>query len=286
MNEYVIFTDSGSDIKPEVLDAWDVRHCDLTFRFTDDAKEYSNYEMPTGDFYERMRKGGVAKTAAVNAESFAEAFERELAEGRDIVYVGFSTGLSSTYNAGRIAAETLKDKYPERSVYTIDSLCASAGEGLLVKLACDKRDAGATAEECAAYVESVKMNVCHWFTVEDLVYLKRGGRISAATALVGNALGIKPVMHVDDEGHLVSFSKARGRVRALRALADKYGESALEGTPIFISQADCFEDAETLAGMIKESYGGEVELITDVGPVIGSHSGPGTMALFFLGKER
>ena len=158
---------------------------------------------------------------------------------------------------------------------------------MLVKMAKDKKDAGASIEENAAFVESIKMNVCHWFTVDDLVYLKRGGRVSAATAFVGNMLGIKPVMHVDNEGHLVNVSKVRGRKTAVNALADKYGDLHLDGDyEVFISHSDCLDDAKMLADIIETKYGKKTSLITNVGAVIGAHSGPGTLALFFIGKER
>ena len=288
MNKYIVFTDSACDIKLDLLKEWGVDCFDLTFRFNGEDQEYSNRDMDTKTFYDKMRKGGVAKTAAVNPECASAAFDAKLAEGYDILYLGFSTGLSTTYNAARIAAETLSKKYPERKILTVDTLCASAGQGLLLYLTLQKKNAGATIEEAAAFAESNRLSICHWFTVDDLVYLKRGGRVSPTVAFVGNMLGIKPVMHVDDEGHLVNVSKARGRKNAIAELAQKYAELAKtpeEGT-IFISQADCVGDAELLAKLIADKCGPKVNLITDVGTVIGAHSGPGTLALFFVGKER
>jgi len=287
MKDYIIYTDSSCDLPEELLAKLNIRASSLTFRFTDDNKEYKNGDMAIGDFYDRMREGGVAKTAAVNSETFLVEFEKILSEGYDILYLGFSSGLSTTYNSARIAAGELCGKYPDSKIITIDMLCASAGGGLLVKMAADKKAAGADIEENASYIESIKLNVCHWFTVDDLVYLKRGGRVSAATAFVGNMLGIKPVMHVDNEGHLVNVSKVRGRKTAISALADKYGELHLEGDyEVFISHSDALDDAKKLAEIIKEKYGKDTSLITNVGAVIGAHSGPGTLALFFIGKER
>lgn len=287
MNTFAIFTDSSCDISEELLAAWGVGSESLTFRFTDDSVEYKNGELAITDFYERMRKGGVAKTAAINVDAFTSLFEGALAEGRDLLYLGFSSGLSTTYNSARIAAEELKGRYPERKIIIVDTLCASAGGGLLVKMAVDKRSAGASIEETAEFVEGIKKNVCHWFTVDDLVYLKRGGRVSATTAFVGNMLGIKPVMHVDNEGHLVNVAKVRGRRTAITALADKYGELSLEGDyEVYISHSDCLCDAKLLAEIIETKYGKKTSVITDVGAVIGAHSGPGTLALFFIGKER
>ncbi|MBO5101478.1 MAG: DegV family protein [Clostridia bacterium] len=284
---YVILTDSSCDLNREVLDEWQIGTASLTFRFDGEDKEYTNDGMDINEFYSRMKAGGVAKTAAVNTESFIECFTPYLEGGLDILYIGFSSGLSTTFNSARLASIELKEKYPERKIIAVDSLCASAGGALLVRLALDKREAGAEIEACAEFVESIKLSICHWFTVDDLVYLKRGGRVSSTAAFFGNMLGIKPVMHVDNEGHLVNVEKVRGRKTAIEALAQKYGELRVDGDyPIYISQADSTADAERLASILKSKYGAEVSIITDVGPVIGAHSGPGTLALFFVGKER
>ena len=288
MRNYVICTDSACDISPALLSDWGVCSCELTFRFNDSEKEYSNSNMPIDAFYNKMREGGVAKTAAVNAEVFKESFKKILDEGSDILYLGFSTGLSTTYNSARIAGEELASEYPDAKIITIDTLAASAGEGLLVYLAVEKKKTGATIEEAADYVKSNIFSLCHWFTVDDLVYLKRGGRISPAAAFFGNLIGIKPVLHVDNEGHLIAVSKVRGRRGAIMTLADKFGELAVdkEGGTVFISHGDCIDDANLLANTLSERYGATVKIITDVGPVIGAHSGPGTLALFFIGKNR
>ncbi len=288
MNNYVIFTDSGCDIKPELLREWGVDSRSLVFRFNDSDKEYTNEDMPVGEFYQKMRDGGVAKTSAVNVDSFLEAFEKHLSEGKDILYLGFSGGLSTTSNSARVAAGELAEKYPERKLLVVDTLCASAGQGLLVKLVVDKKAAGADIEEARQFAEDIKLKIAHWFTVDDLVYLKRGGRVSPTVAFVGNTLGIKPIMHVDNEGHLVSVTKARGRKKSIAAIVDKYGETvdSAENYPIFISHSDSYDDAKAIADGIEQKFGAKVELITDVGPVIGAHSGPGTLALFFVAKER
>jgi DegV family protein with EDD domain len=187
-----------------------------------------------------------------------------------------------------MALDEMKEDYPDRKLLCVDTLAASAGLGLLVKLACDKKKAGATIEETAAYIESIRDNLCHWFTVDDLVYLKRGGRISPTVAFVGNLLGIKPILHVDDEGHLINITKVRGRRTSVMALAQKYGEllQNAENNVAFISHGDCLEDAELLKTTLESKYGAKVELITPVGTVIGAHSGPGTLALFFIGNNR
>ena len=288
MNKYIIITDTACDIATDTLKDWGVAYLNLTYRFDGENRDYTGEETNIKDFYDKMRDGGVAKTAAINPDTFEKEFEKHLKNGYNILYLGFSSGLSTTYNSSRIAATELAEKYPEQKIITVDTLCASAGQGLLLYLVVKQKEAGATLEEAAAYAENLVSNLCHWFTVDDLVYLKRGGRVSPTTAFVGNVLGINPVLHVDNEGRLINMTKARGRKISLRTLADKFGEFAndKENGTIFISHADCKEDAEFLAKTIKENYGGTVELITDIGPVIGAHSGPGTVALFFVGKER
>ena len=287
-NTFQIFTDSGCDLSPALLAEWGIVCESLKFRFDGSEQEYANGDMPTKDFYKKMRDGGVAKTAAVNSEEFALTFEKALAEGLDVLYIGFSSGISNTYNAGRIAARELQEKYPQRRVIATDSLCASAGEGLLVYLAYKKASEGASIDEVAKFVENTRLHICHWFTVDNLVYLKRGGRVSPTTALVGNMLAIKPVMHVDNDGKLIKIATAHGRKKAIAALAQHYADSATTPTAghIFISHADCEDDAMLLAKMLKDKHGVDVEIITDVGPVIGAHSGPGTLALFYVGNER
>ena len=288
MSEYVIFTDSACDIPEETLREWGVEYRWLTYTFDGEFKQYSNYGLPYPEFYDRVRKGGVARTSAVNADAFLDGFESILQTGKDILYIGFSSGLSSTYDAACIAAKELLEKYPGRRIRCVDTRAASAGFGLLLYMAVEKKKVGASLEENEQYILDNRFHLCHWFTVEDLIYLKRGGRISATTAIVGNILSFKPVMHMDDPGHLINMFKVRGRKNSLIALADKYGELALDpsGGTVFISHGDCLDDAQKLADMLRERFGVKVAKIVYVGPVIGAHSGPGTIALFFLGRER
>ena len=287
MNKYIIYTDSGSDIDIPSLNEWNVKHISLSLTFEDEGKVLLNDEIDPVDFYNRMRSGAVAKTAAVNTESFKRAFEDELKAGNDILYIGFSTGLSTTCNSAAIAAKQLMEVYPDNKIICVDTLAASAGQGLLVYLAVQKRDEGKSLEEVAEYIEANKLNLCHWFTVDDLVYLKRGGRVSPAVAFVGGVLGIKPVMHVDNEGHLVNVFKARGRKASLKGLCDKFGETVIDKDgPIFICHGDCDADVETLKEMLMTEHGATVDKVVYTGPVIGAHSGPGTLALFYLGKQR
>lgn len=286
MNEYIIITDSACDISADTLASWGVKYASLTFKFSDSDTEYKNEDLTASEFYQKMRDGSAAKTAAINIENFKDLFRPELKDGRDVLYLGFSSGLSNTYNAGRLAAEELLDEFPDSRVIAIDTLCASAGQGLLVYLAVKQKEAGASIEETARFVMDKRLNVCHWFTVDDLKYLKRGGRVSPTAAFVGGMLNIKPVMHVDDEGKLVPVSKVRGRRAALRAIAEQYNQLALDKNGIvFISHGDCIDDVNEIKALL-EAAGGKVEIITDVGPVIGSHSGPGTLAVFFMGSKR
>ena len=283
---YVLITDSACDILPEKLAEWNVQMIPLAFLFTDTNKEQKDHEEPIREFYEAMRAGRVAKTSCVNEEAFEAIFTPVLEAGQDILYLGFSTGLSATCENGKKVAERLAAKYPERKIRAIDSLAASAGEGLLLYLGVKNRDAGMTLDENADALEADKLHICHWFTVDDLVYLKRGGRVSAAAAVLGGALNIKPVLHVDNEGHLIKITQVHGRKKSIRKMAEKLGETILPDSPVFISHGDCIEDAEMLRDILKNEYGKEVDLITYVGSVIGAHSGPGTLALFFMGKER
>ncbi len=290
MNDYILISDSSTDLTPELMKESNIEILPLTFMV--DGKSYLNYlderEMSIKEFYSLLRGGKVVTTGQVNVKNFLDVFEKYLKNGLDILYIAFSSGLSGTYNSATIAASELSEKYPERKIVVVDSLSASMGEGLLVYLAAQKAKNGASIDEVAKWVEDNKLNLCHWFTVDDLLFLKRGGRVSSAAALMGTALGIKPVMHVDNEGHLIPISKVRGRRKSLDALVAKMEESAINPKEqvVFISHGDCLEDAEYLAKQIKSKLKVKDIKINTIGPVIGAHSGPGTMALFFLGSER
>lgn len=290
MAEYIIMTDSSCDLPASLAE--ELKLIVLPLSYYVNEERHVNYlderEVSFHEIYDKLRTKCPAKTAAVNMQEFIEPMEEQLKAGFDVLYLGFSSGLSSTYNAGAAAAEELSKQYPERRIYAVDTLCASMGQGLMVYLACQEKLKGKGIEEVRDYVEQTKLHLCHWFTVEDLMFLKRGGRISAATAIVGSMLSIKPVMHVDNEGHLIKIDTARGRKASIRALADKAEQLGvdLENQVIFISHGDCPEDADYLAGLMRERFHVKDVVISYVGPVIGTHSGPGTMALFFLGKER
>ena len=284
---YRIITDTCCDFPADMYEELKLSVVPLTVRFQD--KEVSQYsEKWLKKLYAGMRAGEVATTAAVNPQGWAEVMEPVLAAGEDALVMAFSSGLSTTYQSAVIAAEELGEKYPDRKIRVVDTLCASLGQGLLVWYACKKRDEGMDFDALAGWCENNKLNLCHWFTVDDLMFLKRGGRVSAATALVGTMLQIKPVLHVDDEGHLINMAKARGRKASIEALAKKVGETGLPGEneTVFISHGDCIEDVRTLEAILKEKYGVKNVFTYYVGAVIGSHSGPGTLALFFLGNKR
>jgi len=284
---YRIITDSCCDLPENMYGELDLSMIPLTLNFR--GQEHTDLsENFIKNLYQGMRDGESASTAAVNPDGWASAIEPVLAAGEDALVLAFSSGLSTTYQSAVIAVNDLKEKYPDRKINVVDTLCASLGQGLFVWHACKKRDAGLSLEELTAWCEENKLHLCHWFTVDDLVYLKRGGRVSAATALVGTMLQIKPVMHVDNEGHLIKVSTARGRKASINALAAKMGETALPGEndTVFICHGDCIEDAQYLAEKVKEKYGVKDVLIYYTGAVIGSHSGPGTLALFYLGEHR
>ena len=288
MNDFVIFTDTGCDILPDKLREWGVRTIDLTFSKEGEQKDYYQSDMGTKQFYDLMRGGVVFRTSAANEETIKSCIEPALREGLDVLYIAFSSGLSSTANTAKLTAEELMRAWPGRKVRVVDSLCASAGHGLLLRFAVDAKRRGASLEETEAEVMKNLPGLCHWFTVDDLVYLKRGGRVSAAAAFFGGMLNIKPVLHVDGEGHLIPMQKVRGRNASIKALARKFTETAVDPDHCvyFISNGDCPEDAKKLESIIAAEHGNHAALITDIGPVIGAHSGPGTLALFFVGKQR
>ena len=284
---YRILTDSACDFSLEMYEKLDLAYVPLCLNFRGGERR----DLSEGfikELYNAMRAGETASTAAINPTEWAAVMEPILVAGEDVLVLAFSSGLSTTYQSAVIAAQELREKYPERKIYVVDTLCASRGQAMLVWQACKLRDEGKSLDELHAWCEDHKMNMCHWFTVDDLVYLKRGGRVSAATALLGSMLNIKPVLHVDDEGRLVSVSKVRGRKASIEALANKMGESALPGEndTVFICHGDCLEDAQYLEKLVKEKYGVKEVLTYYTGAVIGAHSGPGTLALFYWGEKR
>ena len=286
---YVIFTDSTGDLTPALIEAADLRV--LPMAFTLDGKEYRNYpdgrEMSAHDYYEKLRAGSLCTTSQVTMLEFQQAFTPVLEAGQDILYLAFSSGLSGTYQSGCVAAEELKEKFPGRRIVCVDSLQASMGEGMFCYLVGKKRCQGADLDTAADYARQIAPQVCAWFTVDDLMFLKRGGRVSSAAAVAGTLLGIKPVLHVDEEGHLIPKEKVRGRRASLDALVKHFEATALDktGGTVFISHGDCADDARYVIDKLRALGVREIEM-GDIGPVIGAHSGPGTVALFWLGSAR
>ena len=290
MGDYALFTDSSCDMPAALAEKLELHVLPLIVNIN--GKEYRNFlderELTFRDFYSRLRGGANASTSAPNMDAFIQEMEPVLKEGKDILSICFASALSSTYQNACMAAAELSARYPDRKIYCIDSKCASLGQGLLVYLAAAKKREGLNIDELKKYVEETLPTICHWFTVDDLFFLKRGGRISAATAAVGSVLHIKPVLHVDDAGRLISMFKTRGRKASIKAMYEKAATTAkdIEGQTVFISHGDCLEDAKYLESMIRETLHPVDVIINHVGPVIGAHSGPGTLALFFTGPVR
>ena len=284
MNPFIIITDSGADLPEAYCKEHDIPV--LPLPVTLDGVTYDT--MDVKEFYQKLRNGAMPTTSAANLEDCMNCYRNALSRGQDALYVAFSSGLSSTAGTAKLAAEQIREEFPERTVAVVDSLCASLGHGLLVHHAVKMRSQGLSLQETAEKLEEMKLHIVHNFTVDDLNHLHRGGRVSKATAVVGTLVGIKPVLHVDDEGHLTAVGKARGRKASIQALVDRMEKQAegFENPEVFISHGDCAEDAEYLAGLVRDKFGIRDILIGYIGPTIGTHSGPGTLALFFLGSPR
>lgn len=290
MRDYVLMTDSCCDLTDSMARELELEVLPLTMHM--DGQNYPNDLAGTAisneEFYKRIRAGKLATTSAANVGQFQDAMRKVLERGKDIVCVCFSSALSTTYQSAVIAANDMRAEFPEAEIFVVDSLSASLGEGLLLYLAVQQKRAGLSAAELAAWVEENRRSICHWFTVDDLNFLKRGGRVSATTAFVGTMLSIKPIMHTSDEGKLVPVGKARGRKAALKALLDSIERLAIrpEEQTMFICHADCEEEARAVARQIKDRFGTKTVHINYIGPVIGSHTGPNTMGIFFIGTKR
>lgn len=288
---FKLVTDNMADLPREYLKEHNVDFLSLSYIL--DGEEYGKErELDYRDFYGMMRNGKMPTTSQVNPEEAKVFFEECIRENKEVLYIAFSSGLSGTYNSGKIAAEEIMEEQHDVKIVVVDSLAASLGEGLLVHKAVKLRDEGKTLEETAEWLESHRLNLVHAFTVDDLFHLHRGGRVSRTAAILGTLVSIKPKLHVDDEGHLILIGKVRGRKKSLDSLVDymeeKMGSWMQENKEdyVFISHGDALEDAEYVRDRIRERFGMEHFLINNVGPVIGAHSGPGTIALFFMGESR
>lgn len=289
MKDYVLFTDSATDLSVELIQQMQVEVVPLSVTVA--GKEYKNYpdnrDISPKEFYDLLRSGQMATTSQVNQADWAEAFESALKEGKDVLCLAFSSGLSGTCQAAVLAAEELREKYPQNTIEVVDTLQASMGEGLVVYHAARLKQQGYTLPQLARWLEENKQSICAWFTVDDLMFLKRGGRVSGAAALAGTLLGIKPVLHVDATGHLVPMEKVRGRRASLDALVNRFAQSQVDKSQqvVFLSHSDCREDCDYVANKIR-AMGVENIHISNIGPVIGAHTGPGAVALFFSGDVR
>lgn len=290
MSTFQIITDSTTDLSPALVKEMDVHV--IPMLFTIEGKDYHNdpeeSELSAHAFYDFLRQGKMSTTAQVNGEMFKDHARPYLEKGQDVLYLAFSSGLSGTCNAACLAAQELQEEYPQRKIIVVDTLAASMGEGLLVYLASKEKAAGKRIEQVAAWVEENRLKLAHWFTVDDLNHLKRGGRVSSAVALVGTMLSIKPVMHVDDNGHLIPVEKVRGRKSSLDALVNHMEATAVNpaAQTVFISHGDCAQDAAYVEQQLRRRLGVKQVYCNAIGPVIGTHSGPGTVALFFLASTR
>ena len=292
MSEYMIMTDSTVDLPKEYLtEELGVPYIPLTYLI--DGQSYEDMIGLTGEeFFAKVRAGSMPTTSQINPEQAREALEPYLKEGKDILYIAFSSGLSGTYNSIRMAAEELQEEYPERKLIVIDSLCACMGEGLLVYKAVQLKHAGKSLEEVAAWVEENKLHIMHNVTIDDLFHLHRGGRVSKAAGFFGGMLGICPLLNVDYEGHLTAREKVRTKKKVIQRIVQKMEENAEGGLAYsgkcYICQSECMDDAKAVAMLVESRFpnlNGKVE-IYPIGATIGSHTGPGTVALFFWGKER
>ena len=289
MRDFVIMTDSCCDLTAQLADDLGIVVLPLSVLVGEDT--FRNYldgrEIGFHEFYERVRGGAMPTTSAVSVGDFEDAMRAVLAEGKDVLCLNFSSALSTTYQSAVIAAEELKSEFPEADIRVVDTLSASLGQGLLVTLCAEQKKAGKSLAEVCAYAEEMKAHMAHWVTVDDLNHLKRGGRVSAATAAFGTMLNIKPLIYVNEEGKLISVGKARGRKAALLQVVSEMEKRLMDPTlPVYISHGDCEEDAKFVAEEVTKRTGAEVKLISYVGPVIGAHTGAGVIALCFVGKER
>lgn len=289
MKKFVIFTDSAADLPKKLVKDLDINYLGLICNI--DNKEYIDSidsELTPKDFYNKLREGIMPSTSQINSFRFIEAFEEYVKQGISVLYLSFSSALSGTYNSSLIAKEELLEKYKDADIRIIDTKAACLGQGLLVYYAAKMRKDGKSIDEVYSWVEKNKNNLCHYFTVDSLDHLKRGGRISSTAAAIGSLLNIKPMLYVNDKGELCNFAKAKGRKKSLKMLFQEFEKHIVnpEDQTIFIAHSDCVEDAETLASMIREKYNVQDILIDYIGIVIGSHTGVGTLTLFFLGDTK
>ena len=287
MNNYIITSDTTCDLPESYTKEHEIEIIPLYYNM-DDVVYGDEVNLEPADFYNRMRNGKLPTTMACNPDKVENCFRKYLDKGLDILHIAFSSALSSSYNTCAVVGRELAEEYPGRTIIVIDSKCASMGEGLFIYKAVCNRNDGMSIEDNAKWLEENKLHVCHQFTVDDLHHLHRGGRVSKATAIIGTLINVKPVLHVDNEGALVSLNNVRGRKKALNTLVDNMEKTCggYDNDVIFISHGDCIKDANYVAEQIKKRFGIDKIMINYVCPTVGAHSGPGTLALFFMGETR
>ncbi len=287
---YKILTDTCANLPYSLIEKLDLDMCSLMF--LSEGKTYYSYkkgeEVDLKQFYDMMRNKQVFTTSQINPADFKEFFGKYLSQGIDILYLCFSSGLSGMHQSAVAALKDLEEEYPERKIIVVDTLCAALGQGLMVYYAASMREEGKSIEEVAGWVEDNKLRMCHWFTVDDLIYLHRGGRVSASAAIIGTIVGVKPIMHMDNNGRLAVVDKVRGRKQSIKRLISELENNIVnpDGQIVAISHGDCLDEAEYIKKAISEKFNFKEVIVNCLDPVIGSHAGPGTLALFFLGKER
>ncbi len=287
---FKILTDTCANLPYELVEEFDIDMCSLLF--LSEGKTYYSYKegesVDLNQFYAMMRDKQVFTTSQINPGDFKDFFGKYLSKGEDILYLGFSSGLSGMFQSASIARDELTEEYPDRKIIIVDTLCAALGQGVIVAYAAQLRDEGKSIEEIAQWVEDNKLRLCHWFTVDDLMFLHRGGRVSATSAIAGTIIGVKPVMHVDDAGTLKVVDKVRGRKQSIKRLIEELEKGIVNPQEqiVGISHGDCAEEAEYIKNAIMEKFSFKQVIVNCLDPVIGSHSGPGTLALFYLGTKR
>lgn len=290
MEKYVLMTDSTCDLRQDQVEQLGIEI--IPFPVMIEEKMYYHYpdyrELDVREFYQKLRNGIMPSTAQINIATFVETFGRKVQEGKEVVYISFSSALSGNIQSAKIAAKEVMEQNEGSKIYVVDSKAASMGQGLLVCMAAAKKKEGLTAEELVKYIEEIRDKVCHYGVADDLNHLKRGGRISSSAALIGTVMGIKPIITVDESGKLYSNQRIRGKKAALNLLTDKMAEKVVEPQEqtVFIAHADCEEDANFLADLVKKRFNPKKIEINYIGPIVGAHTGPGTVEIFFIGKEK
>ncbi len=288
MTDYIIATDSGCDLTAELYEKYNVRPIMMEYEVNGEIKKASFEKSDIKAFYNDMLDGAAPKTSQLNTEALREFFEELVKEGKPILYISLGSGISGSFNNARLAAQTVCENNPDTKIIVIDSNGASMSYGILVIEAAKARAQGKSIDECAEYIESIKFNVGVYYTTKDLTYLQRGGRVSKTSKIVAHMLGINPILTLDHDGHLIPFEKVRGEKATFAKIESFIKETVVDakGKTLYISHADCLEKAQMLGEQYKKSIGFDDVVITDIGAIIGSHTGPGLVALFYFGKER